>query len=169
MAQKEDGLVKGLFSWINNIEKNLQKNAQQVINKVIDERAKQAYQTLKANTPKGETGNLQASLKKEKLSVAVTGKYGYRIYYDGYTNKPTRNFPSGTPYAVIANSLNLGWDIGSRYSTSKKGVRRKLKGTAKSRVRGTFFIGKSIQVLKGWSADAQAQAQKVMIEVIDEK
>ena len=94
MAKGESPLTELLAS----LSSSLAPAAMEAAKAEIDRAGDETFQKIKAGTPV-RTGALAASLKKER--VDKRGKYGTRIYYDGYDEH-------GTPYQLIANSLNKG-------------------------------------------------------------
>lgn len=103
MAKGESPLTNLLAS----LSSNLAPAAMEAAKAELDRAGDETYEKIKAGTPV-RTGALKASLRKER--VEKRGKYGTRIYYDGYDEK-------GTPYQLIANSLNKG-GAGTGYSAT---------------------------------------------------
>ena len=129
MAKHESPLTNLLASLSSTLAPAAMEAAKAEIDKAGDE----TYESIKAGTPV-RTGALAASLRKER--VEKRGKYGTRIYYDGYDER-------GTPYQLIANSLNKGG--GETGFAATHHIDQAVKGLKGLDARIAEAVGKAIE------------------------
>ena len=116
MSEYSDGLIEALGNYFADLNK-VGDIAIESLKEQIDEETDSVERELQDNTPEA-TGGLKASLKRTNLPGGK--RYGYRLEYEG-------NAPDGTPYAKIANILNIG----------------------SSTIKPRRFIAKAVKKLKG--------------------
>jgi succinate dehydrogenase flavin-adding protein (antitoxin of CptAB toxin-antitoxin module) len=110
-------MPKALEKYIETTLSKIGDDAKASYVEVIDEEAKEVFESIKKNTPK-RTGRLLSSLTIKK--VQKRNRYGYLILYEGYD-------PKGVPYEKIANTLNKGTQTIRATRHIRRAV-RKLKG-----------------------------------------
>ena len=107
-----------LTNYIEKTTSKVSNAADEALKEQVDVEAKDYFNFLKRNTPKGATGQLVNSLTMTKINTQR--QYGYKIEYAG-------NRTDGTPNEKVANALNYGTkNIAGRFFRTR-GIRR-LKG-----------------------------------------
>lgn len=118
MAKAESPLT----NYLAGLSSDLAPAVIEAVKEELDAIGDETFEKIREGTPVN-TGALKNSLRKERIEKK--GKYGTRIFYDGYNS-------DGVPFQLIANSLN--------------------KGGAETSFQATHHIDKAVKGLKGMDA-----------------
>ena len=110
--------LKDLENYIEQTTDKVSTAAVEATKEQVDLEAKDYFDFLKRNTPKGKTNQLVDSLTKTKINTQL--EYGYKIEYVG-------NRTDGTPNEKVANVLNRGTPLIAGRFFRTRAIRR-LKG-----------------------------------------
>ena len=90
-----------LIDYLQRLESNLGPIIKRVTKQVLDEESLTVFNTMKNGTPVSNKEHVHLVDTLKMVKIDDGRKYGHKIDYDGYNEE-------GTPYSLIARSLNKG-------------------------------------------------------------